>query len=379
MNNEQVVHVNKKNYAKNKILDDQQSINISATIDLNKLPSNSPVDSPELYNITQFLGKTNRNRVLTYPYTSPLANSECSRISDNFKDEVPTERKLPSNINQFHVIKKYDKSADLNRGSDLIMTTTYNKVVSTTVVSLSSYNKILESPLKPEFNQSIISVTQLEVDNVSSNIKRKLPFDEMETSKVQRIVDEEVMDLSISTSKHRPQTPPQNLKFNSKIYSESSILERNYKNSFSEEENVENPLVLYNNQYNRTPEKIFNSEPINTLQTNRNKEHQNLSYIIPESDEYVKTVKNITPLEYDNSAMETLADIATKQVKLEKNSLAKNVASEFLKLATKNEFPTGENLREHMTKDVNELIVKSEENKSCTICAKNFSKPSQLR
>jgi len=82
--------------------------------------------------------------------------------------------------------------------------------------------------------------------------------------------------------------------------------------------------------------------------------------------------------------METLADVATKQVKLEKNTLAKSVASEYLKLATKHEFQANDGIREtnnfvSSTKEVNELIGKPEENKSCTICSKNFSKPSQLR
>lgn len=88
--------------------------------------------------------------------------------------------------------------------------------------------------------------------------------------------------------------------------------------------------------------------------------------------------------DYDNSAMETLADIATKQMKLEKNSIAKNVATEFLKLATKNDGKTLDSLNESnnfitSNKDVNDLISKREENKSCTICLKNFNKPSQLR
>ncbi|KAJ8957640.1 hypothetical protein NQ318_017531 [Aromia moschata] len=86
--------------------------------------------------------------------------------------------------------------------------------------------------------------------------------------------------------------------------------------------------------------------------------------------------------DYDNSAMETLADVATRREKLDKNTLAKSVASEFLKLATKNESPDG--CREAggyapVGKDVNDIIVKSEGNKSCTICAKSFNKPSQLR
>lgn len=92
---------------------------------------------------------------------------------------------------------------------------------------------------------------------------------------------------------------------------------------------------------------------------------------------YVDVSAGYTPMEYDNSAMETLADIATKQVRLEKNTLAKSVASEYLKLATKHD--DHQETNNFVGKDVNELIVKPEENKSCPICSKNFSKPSQLR
>ncbi|CAH0552090.1 unnamed protein product [Brassicogethes aeneus] len=86
----------------------------------------------------------------------------------------------------------------------------------------------------------------------------------------------------------------------------------------------------------------------------------------------------------DVSVDKTFVDVATQQVKLEKNSLAKSVASEFLKLATKNEMnPDGSAIEAAtfgpINKDVNDLIVKPEGNKSCTICAKTFSKPSQLR
>lgn len=85
----------------------------------------------------------------------------------------------------------------------------------------------------------------------------------------------------------------------------------------------------------------------------------------------------------DQSAMQTLAEIAIKQVKLEKNILAKNVATEYLKLALNNDSSNPEeNMKKFAvtTKEPNsELMVKPEENKNCTICSKNFSKPSQLR
>lgn len=122
--------------------------------------------------------------------------------------------------------------------------------------------------------------------------------------------------------------------------------------------------------------------------------HQKFKRIMQESQEiaahknaYLLREATTPPTDlgtYDNSAMETLADIATKQVKLEKNSVAKNVATELLKLATKNEFPTGDGMKEGghfvgVRKDVTDMIVKPEENTSCNICSKNFSKASQLK
>ncbi|KAK5648743.1 hypothetical protein RI129_003635 [Pyrocoelia pectoralis] len=114
----------------------------------------------------------------------------------------------------------------------------------------------------------------------------------------------------------------------------------------------------------------------------------NINYVIQENSTsvitaYTELPNTFTPMDYDNSAMETLAEVATKQVKLEKNTLAKSVASEYLKLATKNEFQNIEGATDSnftsSNKEVSELIVKPEENKNCTICSKSFSKPSQLR
>lgn len=110
---------------------------------------------------------------------------------------------------------------------------------------------------------------------------------------------------------------------------------------------------------------------------------QENNYSNQEVEMHSNSSSDTRQVEYDNSAMETLADVATKQVKLDKNTLAKSVASEYLKLATQNENLDG--IRESTNnfipnKDVmNDLIVKSEGNKSCTICSKSFNKPFQLR
>ncbi|KAK9745285.1 Zinc finger, C2H2 type [Popillia japonica] len=111
--------------------------------------------------------------------------------------------------------------------------------------------------------------------------------------------------------------------------------------------------------------------------------HVNINYVMHDQPNTTVDQGSFKQGDYDNSAMETLADIATKQEKLEKNSIAKNVASEFLKLAIKNECQNSDGLKESnfisSNKDVNELIGKPEENKSCTICSKSFCKPSQLK
>ncbi|XP_044737844.1 uncharacterized protein LOC123299640 isoform X2 [Chrysoperla carnea] len=114
--------------------------------------------------------------------------------------------------------------------------------------------------------------------------------------------------------------------------------------------------------------------------------HENLSENT-NSNESEKNVNIIPSTENDTSAMQTLADIAIKRnVSTEKTKLAQSVATEYLKLATKSEIPTGVIVEQSSpacngTTDnaISDLIVNSEENKSCTICAKNFSKPSQLR
>lgn len=123
----------------------------------------------------------------------------------------------------------------------------------------------------------------------------------------------------------------------------SDLVERNLKN---QEDSIENPNVIY---------KPSNVEP------------------------------NLGQNDQDQSAMQTLAEIAIKQMKNETNITAKSVASEYLKFALKNEYNANDSSSDGMKKFINankdnaDLIVKPEENKNCSICSKNFSKPSQLR
>ncbi|XP_019877886.2 uncharacterized protein LOC109605695 isoform X2 [Aethina tumida] len=102
----------------------------------------------------------------------------------------------------------------------------------------------------------------------------------------------------------------------------------------------------------------------------------NTGMVYPESDPYES-------METTNMYPDPPMQPQQQQVKLEKNLLAKSVASEYLKLATKNENnPDGgieANSFGPINKDVNDLIVKPEGNKNCTICSKSFSKPSQLK
>ena len=91
----------------------------------------------------------------------------------------------------------------------------------------------------------------------------------------------------------------------------------------------------------------------------------------------------------DHSAIQTLADVAAKQIKIEKNVGAKSVATEYLKITAKHDFirhvsneqQHGHNQQPRQSSQTifSHLVTnKLEENKSCSICFKTFNKPSQL-
>lgn len=119
----------------------------------------------------------------------------------------------------------------------------------------------------------------------------------------------------------------------------------------------------------------------------------------PHNNNYIDKLDNssngsLTNDPSTSQSLQTLAEIATKRVTStgENTKLAQSVATEYLKIA-KNETaaksvspgviiepnPVVANGGGSNGPEISDLIVKNEENKSCTICAKNFSKPSQLR
>lgn len=138
----------------------------------------------------------------------------------------------------------------------------------------------------------------------------------------------------------------------------SSFSESNSSETFSQNSDITDKLQKPQDENIENPNVIYKSTSFESVSQNQN--------------------------EQDQSAMQTLAEIAIKQMKNEKNIMAKSVASEYLKLALKNECNSNESTSDGMkkfnsNKETNELIVKPEENKNCSICSKNFSKPSQLR
>lgn len=341
---DEVTHVSQKNFVKNKILDQRTVLNFSAK-QLSELPTIAESDSEDSQAL-KFLGKTSVSRPLTYPYTSPVSEKEVI---------VGGNSELKS-IRHFQVIQNYNQELK------------------------NSISPVLRSPqVLP-----IVKVNDKMVLNSNSNNSDGAPADlrkrkvaaitENYKQKIQRS-DSEVMDLSVPEKRRSPDMkyngrnhviPPETKKtiVNNDVYT-------NLKKNFEQLTIPSQPRFNESSDYyphNNHQRTVF---PIKQNEDNC----VSINYVIED--------RIVPAAEYDNSAMETLADIATKQVKLEKNSVAKNVATEFLKLATKNEFVGSEgglsDSNSSGGKKVNELLVKPEENKSCTICSKSFSKPSQLR
>ncbi|KRT86100.1 zinc finger protein, partial [Oryctes borbonicus] len=414
MDTEQIAHVTKTNYAKNKILD--QAMNFNAA-KLSEISFSSSAEIQEKQKLSQFLGKTNTTRPLTYPYTnaSPqeAPSSSPAILTGNkevpeVKTPVPLENSTIINVNdksdpvkQFNVVKKYGKYSNS-----------------------SSYKIQTEDPIHFEDNQPAVlkqsyvdrrtddyenRIRSIQVPETPQNIasdlrKRKGSLDHDVGAKLQKS-DSEVMDLSLASNLERKN---QNIDIivNGFAHNQEQDLENSNQiseakkskdlsnmiiqmsnsgdrlgvtetNSVYEEIRQENPNPIpYENEHSSSK----NSEPpMEVAETN----HVNINYVLHDQPNTTVDQGSFKQTDYDNSAMETLADIATKQEKLEKNSIAKNVATEFLKLAIKNECQNNDGLKESnfisSNKDVNELIGKPEENKSCTICFKSFCKPSQLK
>lgn len=386
IDNEELVHVSKKNFAKNKILDQHNVLNFSAK-QLSELPtvSENSGDTGDSENFMQYLGKTNISRPLTYPYTSPLGENRVKEAA-----AAATNKGEMKSIRHFQVIQNYNQELHSPKKAE---TSNLRSSISPNFVKGGqvSPKPLLRSPQVPivKVNDKMI----LNSDGVPADLrKRKLSVVEpVYKQKVSRS-DSEVMDLSVPEKRRSPDVASMKYNGSSAIYatqtrnhviSDTTLKKVNnevYTNIKKNFEQLNIPEGQYSKQqpcatYSENSDVIYYPKTVFGVKPVQNDENcVSISYVIED---------RLPPAEYDNSAMETLADIATKQVKLEKNSIAKNVATEFLKLATKNEFPS-EGLPESGTfvsagKKVNELIVKPEENRSCTICSKSFSKPSQLR
>ncbi|XP_022920837.1 uncharacterized protein [Onthophagus taurus] len=326
MDTERIAHVTKTNYAKNKILDQSINFNAPKISDISVL--NSDTDFREVQKITKYLGKTNLTRPLTYPYTTPIIIEpsiemmETNQIRNqaNSSELKPSSERLHSpkmvDPKQFSVISRYTKPETSNNHQDEEM---------------------------PQ--------------NIASDLRKRKAYNEsILPSKISR-TEVDVIDLSMPSINGRKIDQMNG-------YHQMDIVDNNWK-----AKEIANNIIRSCEQPDNSP-KTYESDE----RSSNEDSHQynvNMNYVVMEKTQKYKQV------EYDNSAMETLADIATKQEKLEKNSVAKNVASEFLKLATKNE--QNENVRDAFIPNNKEVIVKPDENKNCNICMKTFTKPSQLR
>lgn len=423
MNTEEIAFVTKTNYAKNKCLEQPTMLKLN----IKDIAMNVPEErkSDEIDTMTMGLGKSSENRPLTYPYImsdvvldEPMSvSSENTDNSSRYETKSP-EASEPKCITQFHVIQRYasnEKESTSKEVSREVMDATknapevsfskdrfgstdytsekYERSVIVTqnmrIVNSSSYNSDKPAP-SIKVNDSVI------FNGTHKGMKRKL-LEDIDIEYHAKIAKTDgAIDLSVNAIQKIPDAS-----ISSKLNSEGSEVYQNYefshKNSICEyrtfneqlpqdlspkESSKLSELGFKNNhstQYPKVNGNVVILKNVGMSNEDSNDVNTNANYCI----EPPKTLNADSPKlfgEFDNSAMETLADIATKQVKLEKNAMAKSVASEYLKLATKNECPVGENeMFQPMTKEVNDLIVKPEGSKSCTICSKSFSKPSQLR
>lgn len=395
ISSEEVQQVSKKNYARNKFLNDRNSLNINSK-KLNEAAKVAATEeSAEAQNIRTYLGKCT-SRPLTYPYTSilPQGNEVVSvpkpteisnRVSNPISVDINEDKSVEprSVIQQFHVIQKYTSQNQLLPPKPVEKSLSPRKTIENNIrsdsVVLNNKRNISPNPTL-KLNDVVMGN-----ENISDVRKRKFPpvIENVHQNKIQR--NDEVMDLSIATTQERPVHTLEERVFNNTKPGDAP------KNVANEIYNTLHKMVPSPQKYDvnedreeeyssKTNDSTTNNGTVIILRSFQNEEPINNNYTIDKVDQMNNVNNQMKLKEYDNSAMETLADVATKQVKLEKNTLAKCVASEFLKLATKNE-----NIERDVgnygpvNKDVNDLIVKSEGNKSCTICSKSFNKPSQLR
>uniref|UniRef100_A0AAR5PUK6 C2H2-type domain-containing protein n=2 Tax=Dendroctonus ponderosae TaxID=77166 RepID=A0AAR5PUK6_DENPD len=358
MTTEEVAYVSKTNYAKNKILD-----NLKYNLPNKQITDNiSPNEgvTKEDKKLASYLGKTDTARPLTYPYTScltlPSPVTEAKPAPAKERAEFP-----PKSIGQFDVIQKYAKTA-LESNNEK--------------VEKSSSSSYLPSPVPT------LKVNDVEIQDLLQERKRKNTVIET-TYKAKMHKNDEVMDLSVASSEKRESSSISRLIVDRQLtYDQSPTDDYSpdtrmlyYSQSPDEKHRTVEELNYRNADSTR---KVLNppSGSVGLLNTDTSYSQDVEMHSNSSSD----TTRH---MEYDNSAMETLADVATKQEKLDKNILAKNVASQYLKLATQNENMDCRRDSSNSfipNKDVmNDLISNSEGNKSCTICSKSFIKPFQLR
>ncbi|CAH2012893.1 unnamed protein product [Acanthoscelides obtectus] len=379
MSTEEIAYVSKTSYAKNKILDER---NVGGFKKMNEVPVSAVSEHGKQQGVTEYLGKCTV-RPLTYPYTTVLQDKELSpRTPDCEPPRIETSvtPEPPKSIKQFHVIQKYvqpqlsPKLQDTKKIELSPRKKENNTAVPESVILNNKKNlNITVNRVLPTLKINDVIVAN---DGVVDPRKRKYPpVENSHKNKIQR--NEEVMDLSKPDRLNGVAEPVLNNVQRAVVEPQKNVANEIYNtlqkvsdspNRYDLNEDTDDSSYGY-----RPNESFMNNRTVVIVRPLQSENHPNVNFTNPRghSDDG-----------YDNSAMETLADVATKQVKLEKNMLAKSVASEFLKLATKND---GSDMNRETTnftptsKDVNDIIVKSEGNKNCTICSKSFNKPSQLR
>ncbi|VEN43584.1 unnamed protein product [Callosobruchus maculatus] len=375
MSSEEIAYVSKTNYAKNKILDER---NVDGFKRINEVPVSTVSEPGKQHGVTEYLGKCT-SRPLTYPYTNVLQDKEVTpHATECEQPRMEASPEHPKSIKQFHVIQKYvqpqlSPKLQENKKVELSPRKKENhSIVPENVVLNNKKNvNITVNRVLPTLKINDVIVAN---DGIVDPRKRKYPpVENSHKNKIQR--NEEVMDLSkpdrmngiaepLLNNVQRPIVEPQKNVANEIYNTLQKVSDSPHRYDLNEDED----------SYGYRPNDSFiNNRTVVIVRPLQSENHPNVNYTNP---------RGHSENGYDNSAMETLADVATKQVKLEKNMLAKSVASEFLKLATKND---GAEMNRDTTnftpvsKDVNDIIVKSEGNKNCTICSKSFNKPSQLR
>lgn len=340
MDNEEIVLMTKTNFAKNKILDQQEGLCLSKHF--NRIVPCDESVSERIKNVSLCLGKFISNRPLTYPYTSLLSANETSEKHLQIDADIE-ENEMDLNIKQL---------------PDRVSSREYSSIENKKEEAISFKMKYAEDAKPGE------DILDLNTSRHGESRKRKLSSEPVYDLKI--LKEDSVMDLSINSFSKRDNHGDESLNLIGKNDETSCFV------SFSLGRNNASKNLVADNLGNQSDSYASSNEKIS----------ENGDSNFEDNNGSPRPYKSTN--EYDNSAMETLADIATKQIKLEKNSVAKNVATEFLKLATKIELKNLDRLAETTNfiasnKDVNDIILKREENKSCTICSKNFSKPSQLR